>query len=159
MSLLLRLGAPPMRMLHVARLVVVSPFSPLATGQLLARLGVASCTQVVGARSSMPCLQRALRAPPGRGNECGGMTVSPALASSTGPARLSERERLTLLHSLLEMPVHAQARRCGLSIKTVYAQRASALHKLGVPNLHALLGDFSDEQRQRNLSRVRFSKR
>ena len=127
---LLGLGSPRIRG-GVARLVVVTPFSLPETACVLARLPVPAVRGVIGARTPLDALRLTL-------SDTAGGQVYQCPTPLPLMGQLTERERGVLLHSLLALPVHSLARRNALSSKTLYAQRASALRKLGVSRLRDL---------------------
>lgn len=65
------------------------------------------------------------------------------ITNSLPSSWLSVQERHAICYSLQGIPVYLQARRRAVSVKTIYSQRDSALRKLGVNSLSALIGEFS----------------
>ncbi|WP_411177306.1 hypothetical protein ACHQI7_27350 (plasmid) [Klebsiella oxytoca] len=62
------------------------------------------------------------------------------LRAARSSRRLNRKERTVLSGYLRGMPAHAQARACGLSVKSVYRLRQSGLSRLGLQSLAGLAG-------------------
>lgn len=147
LDLLLTLGAEAVCRLPVRRLVLLSPFPAAVVLDVLAGAGCAWPVQVVSADLPVVEVRTVVRPTPARGRRRARQGVTLAGSSGGGSAapmvpRLSERERLVLWHSVRAVSVHAQARRQSRSHKTLYGQRTTALHKLGVGSVSELLRGF-----------------
>lgn len=136
---LLQLGELSRVLDVTVRLAVISPLAVEVVERLLGGLGV--CQRVSFLAASTPvatlCRSLLLPAPPMR---------VPALAA---PVFLTPSEQWTLKQSVLGVPMYRQARAAALSSKTLYNRRQGALHKLGMPHLHALLGSLHSADRGR----------
>lgn len=147
LDLLLQLGAVPVRQLPVSRLVLLSPYPGDVVLTVLVGTGCPWPVQVVASDLSLANLRGVLHPVVHRGRRRARSAGAPGswpLCASSVPLlpRLSERERLVLWYSVQAVPVYTQARRRSLSHKTLYSQRAQALHKLGVTSVGALLRGF-----------------
>ncbi|TXE24598.1 hypothetical protein FOT62_24645 [Serratia marcescens] len=119
--------ADTVRRLHVRHLVVLSVFATAAVTALLAAGGLSCPVTLLPARAGLEWLDDRLTR---------GATCSPVLPAAVP---LSDTERRALCHSLAAETAQTQARRQGLSPKTVYHARMRALRKLGVRHLRALV--------------------
>ncbi|WP_072056031.1 LuxR C-terminal-related transcriptional regulator [Serratia ureilytica] len=55
------------------------------------------------------------------------------------PASLSDKERQVVLATLQGIPISSLARERGVTAKTIYTQRRTALDRLGIKNTRELL--------------------
>lgn len=109
---------------------IISSFEPPIVQRMITALGMEGA-HVVDARLSVLNLYRAIL--PVNGHEEETRLHRPA------PPRLTPSERKALYHSLMNWPIHLQARSRGVSPKTIYTQRSGALRKFGVADILSLL--------------------
>jgi DNA-binding CsgD family transcriptional regulator len=141
LATVLQLAVIAARLADATRLVVLSSFSSAHILRVLSVMGVRQRVCVAGTRLPVASLCELLSAAGGvdRGDV-------PAMWATV---TLSPREREVLCQSVLAVAVARQARRHTLSSKTLYAQRRTALRKLGADHLHGLLVWFQAPQGER----------
>ncbi|HGM5835944.1 TPA: hypothetical protein ACKP36_004391 [Serratia marcescens] len=147
LDMLLHLGELAHVLPPTLRLVVLSVFPPEKVLRVLAGLGMSQHVHVIDARQPVLTLCRVLMLA-ARLNVLSlstWLSHKPVLRSR---ALLTLPERWVLRQSVREVPVHKQAYRRSVDAKTLYSQRSTAFHKLGVPHLHALLGWFRVPERR-----------
>lgn len=140
LSALLKLGESPLVL--YSHVVVVTDVAPEVVRRMLISVGLRGRMTVVDGHQRLSDVCQALFTQMGRKQHF--------LAHSlyiTQPRRLytllSAKERHVLEKTIREVSVYTQARQLQVSAKTIYSQRASALRKLGVPNVQALLRQFA----------------
>lgn len=141
LDMLLHLGELTRGFPPAVRLVVLSVYPPEKVLRVLAGLGISQHVHVIDARLPVLTLCRMLML----AVRLNVFSLSSWLAESpvrSHHARLTLPERWVLRQSVREVPVHKQANRRSVDAKTLYSQRSTAFHKLGVPHLHGLLGWF-----------------
>lgn len=112
------------------RLIVLSPFAKIeGIRQVLVSGDLCLPVRIVSARRPVAWLRRVVLSQVGHDERLPRVPIRV----------LTPPERRALSGTLQEMPVYQQARRQGLSTKTVYAHRRHALQKLHSPGLTALL--------------------
>ncbi|WP_419236835.1 helix-turn-helix transcriptional regulator [Serratia fonticola] len=112
------------------QVMVLSPFDVSVVQRMITTLGMDGI-HVVDDRLSVLNLYRAILPVNGCKDE--------AKLHRSVLSRLTPGERKVLYYSLMNWPIHRQARSWRVSPKTIYTQRAGALRKLGVADILSLL--------------------
>lgn len=144
LSALLQLGESPLVL--YSHVVVVTDVAPGAVCLVLISVGLRGRMTVVDGHHRLSDVCDAVASPLRRR-----LRPLAHIQSVTQPrglyTLLSAKERRVLERTIREVSVYTQARQLQVSAKTIYTQRASALRKLGVPDVPALLRQFVPARR------------